>query len=176
MNIRTALKTDVESILEIHKSAFPEEESSTIAELATNLLSEDIKPPIISFLAEHNNVAIGHVAYSPATIDNDENWLGYILAPLAVKPKHQKHGAGSKLINHGIKQLKEMSVNVLFVYGDPKYYSRFGFNTKTSKNYLAPYDLKYPFGWQAMVLNQWNNLQGPVKVSCVASLNKSELW
>jgi putative acetyltransferase len=176
MEIITAQKQDAETIRQIHLSAFPEGEGNAVSELAVNLLSEKTNPAVMSLLAKYDNEAVGHIAYSPVRIESDKNWQGYILAPLAVKPEHQKHGIGLKLIQYGMRELKESGVNVLFVYGDPKYYSRFGFDTETATHYAAPYDLEHPFGWQAIVLNESNIVKTPVKISCVNSLHRPELW
>ena len=46
-----------------------------------------------------------------------------------------------------------MGVNVVFVYGDPKYYGKFGFSAEVASAYSPPYELQYPFGWQAVALN-----------------------
>ena len=111
-------------------------------------------------------------------VSNDHNpkWSGYILAPLGVKPEYQKHRVGSELIESGIKQLSENGVNVLFVYGDPKYYGKFGFNADTASGYTPPYKLQYPFGWQAITLNEAGFANSNAKISCVASLCDPELW
>ncbi len=176
MKTRTALEQDSEDIRNIYLSAFPESEREIVAKLAVNLLSEETGSPIISLLAEYDKKIVGHIAFSPVTINTDKDWKGYILAPLAVKPEYQNQRVGSELINHGIKELSEKGVNTLFVYGDPEYYSRFGFDTETATPYLAPYDLQYPSGWQALVLNEFNIETEPMKISCVDSLCKPDMW
>ncbi len=93
-----------------------------VATLAIDLLSEATSPETISLLAETDGQVIGHIAFSPVTADNHGEWVGYILAPLGVMPGHQKRRIGSQLIESGIEWLTEKSVDVLFVYGDPKYY------------------------------------------------------
>jgi putative acetyltransferase len=69
-----------------------------------------------------------------------------------------------------------LPANILFVYGDPKYYSRFGFSVDAAYGYTAPYKLEYPFGWQAIDLNECNVTKSPVKITCVNSLCDPELW
>jgi putative acetyltransferase len=69
-----------------------------------------------------------------------------------------------------------MGVDLLFVYGDPKYYGRFGFNADTARNYTAPYNLQYPFGWQAIALNEFDLARAAVTISCIASLCDPKLW
>ena len=127
-------------------------------------------------MAEIEGIVVGHVAFSPVTIDNDEDFFGHILAPLGVKPDYQKRGIGSMLIENGMEQLLRMGVNVLFVYGDPEYYRRFGFSADAARRYIAPYKLQYPFGWQAIVFNECNIAKSPVTITCVTSLCDPQLW
>ena len=67
-------------------------------------------------------------------------------------------------------------VTVVFVYGDPKYYGKFGFEVDAASRYTPPYKLQYPFGWQAVTLNDAGLAKSSAKVSCVASLCDPELW
>ncbi len=175
MRIRIATSLDQGKIRDIYLSAFPEGENDVVAKLAIDLLAESTTPRTISLVAEIDSAVVGHVALSPVKIDAD-NLQGYILAPLAVKPDYQNNRIGSKLIENGIEALSKSGVNILFVYGDPEYYGRFGFNTESAEKLIPRYKLQYPFGWQAMILNQFSteNLLG--NIVCVASLEDPELW
>ena len=174
--IREATNLDRENIREVHLRAFTEGERQIVSTLAVNLLSEETSPETFALVAETDGTVVGHVAFSPVTVDNNEKWEGYILAPLGVKPKYQKRGFGSKLIESGMERLSEKGVNVLFVYGDPEYYGKFGFQADAASRYSPPYDLQYPFGCQAIALNEAGFEKSTVKISCVASLRYPELW
>ena len=176
MNIRIATIRDRDDVQRIHLHAFPSGESEIVSKLAIDLLSEKTTSQIISLVAEIEGTVVGHVAFSRVKIDKDSNWQGYILAPLAVKPDYQKQRIGSKLIEEGMQLLLKQGVNVVFVYGDPKFYSRFGFTTDAAHQYIAPYKLKYSFGWQAIVLNECNIEKPPVAITCVTSLCDPKLW
>ncbi len=176
MCIRIATSLDREDIRRVHFCAFHEDEREIVSKLAINLLSEETTPQTISLVAEAEGTVVGHVAFSPVIIDNNENLQGYILAPLGVKPDYQGLRIGSRLIESGIQQLSKMGVNILFVYGDPEYYSRFSFSADAAYRYTAPYKLQYPYGWQAIALNEFNVTKSPVKVTCVTSLCDPELW
>ena len=176
MSIRIATSLDRDDVRDVHLYAFPESEREIVSKLAINLLSERTTPQTISLVAETEGAVVGHVAFSPVTIDNNENLQGYILAPLGVKPDYQKHCIGSKLIESGIQQLLKMGVNILFVYGDPEYYSKFGFSADVADRYTPPYKLQYPFGWQAIAFNEGNITKSPVNIACVTSLCDPELW
>lgn len=176
MHIRTAISSDLDNIREVHLRAFPEGEREIISKIAINLLSERTTPQTISLVAEIQGDVVGHVAFSPVTIDSNENLQGYILAPLGVKPDYQKQQIGSRLIESGIQELLKMQVYILFVYGDPEYYGRFGFTTDNAESYIPPYKLQYPFGWQALILNESYFENTPRNLVCVSSLNDPKLW
>jgi putative acetyltransferase len=174
--IRVATNLDRDDVREIHMCAFPEGEKQIVSTLAVNLLSEETSPKTISLVAETNDAVVGHIAFSPVSVNNNKSWEGYILAPLGVKPEYQKRQIGSKLIESGMERLSKLGVNVLFVYGDPKFYGKFGFNADLASGYSPPYELQYPFGWQAIILNQGVFTESTVKISCVDPLNDAELW
>ena len=175
-HIRVAASLDRDDIREIHLCAFPDSENQIVSTLAVNLLSEETSPKTISLVAEADGALVGHIAFSPVTVNSNESWKGYILAPLGVKPDYQKHRIGSKLIESGMQRLSKMGVNVLFVYGDPNYYGKFGFNADAASGYSPAYKLQYPFGWQAITLNEGILAESTVRISCVDSLNNPELW
>jgi len=176
MRIRIATSQEQDAIREVHQSAFPEAERQIVADLAVRLLTEQTVPPTISLVAESEGVVVGHVAFSPVTIVGDEITQGYILAPLAVKPDFQGRGIGSQLIEDARKKLAQLGVHVLFVYGDPAFYGRFGFHADVADSYIPPHTLQYPFGWQACVVNECRISETPRQIDCVASLSDPKLW
>jgi putative acetyltransferase len=176
MNIRLTQETDLDSILKVIKTAFSDEENKVIMNLAQELHQETTSSSIKSLVAEVDNQVIGYVSYSPIFLRSDHSISGYILAPLAVSPKHQNQGVGSNLINAGIDMLTKDGAGVLLVYGDPAYYGRFGFNEEIGHSFLPPYTLQYPFGWTGMMLNDTPVPEKPIQFECVSALSKPELW
>ena len=174
-HIRVATSLDRDDVHEIYLCAFPEGEKQIVSTLAVNLLSEETTPKTISLVAEADGAVVGHISFSPVAVNN-KSWKGYILAPLGVKPEYQKRQIGSKLIESGMERLSKTGVHVLFVYGDPKYYGKFGFNADPASGYSPPYELQYPFGWQAIILNEGVFPESTVKLSCVDPLKDAELW
>ena len=147
-----------------------------MSQLADNLLLEDTSPHTLSYVAEIEGAVVGHVAFSPVAMDSHEQLQGYILAPLGVKPDYQKRGIGSNLIQSGIQQLVGIGVNILFVYGDPTFYSRYGFRADIADRYAPPYKLQHPYGWQAVALNECCIEKSPINIACATSLCVPELW
>jgi putative acetyltransferase len=176
MQIRLATQQDADQVRGVHLSAFPADEGQIVSKLAVDLLSEETTPATVSLVAEVDGVAVGHVAFSPVAIESAVGFRGYILAPLAVRPDYQKRCIGSRLVENGIQRLSAMSASILFVYGDPKYYGRFGFRAGTAESYVPPYALRYPFGWQGIILGAARSGASPARIACVASLSDPALW
>jgi putative acetyltransferase len=176
MNIRIATTQDQDDIRRLYLSAFPKAENEMVATLAVELLAEKSALPILSLVAEMDDAVVGHVAFSPVEIDNQANIRAYILAPLAVRPDCQKQRIGSALVEYGMQQLSALGVDIIFVYGDPKYYGQFGFSADTAQGYNAPYPLQYPFGWQAIAIRDCVIENGPHAMQCVKALRKPLLW
>ena len=176
IKIEIAGEQDSEVIREIYQTAFPEEESAMVAKLAVDLLAEKTVPEILSLVAREIETTLGHVAFSPVKVENNESCKASILAPLAVHPEHQQKKVGSRLIEFGMKKLKEAGGNIVFVYGDPEFYGKFGFHADTANDFPAPFNLEYPFGWQALILKDWSDKTTPAATSCVSALSNPDLW
>ena len=176
MNIRFAQETDLESILKVIETAFSDEENKVIMNLVQGLHQETTSPSIKSLVVEDENQILGYVSYSPIFLKSNSSISGYILAPLAVSPEHQKQGIGSNLIKSGIDILTNDGAGVLLVYGDPNYYGRFGFNEEIGRMFIPPYSLDYPFGWTGMMLSGTAIPEQTIQFDCVSSLSNPDLW
>lgn len=175
-NIRRAVDKDHNNIHKLYLHSFPAAENQLVAKLATDLSSKEPPPDTISFVAEINGKLVGHIAFSPVTANSLPHWSGFILAPLAVEPELQRKGIGAGLVKTGLESLEKNGVNSVFVYGDPEYYSQFGFNAKVSESFLPPYKLQHPFGWQAKLLHEFEAPKQAIKLSCVEPLCIPALW
>lgn len=180
MNIRLATDQDHDTIQAIYLAAFDESERTLVTKLALDLLVEKTIPPTFSFVAEIEHKLVGHIAFSPLSLnshqDQHQDLQAYILAPLAVEPSYQKRQIGTTLIEYGIQQLSAIGTHRVIVYGDPNYYGRFGFSADAANSYTPPYPLQYPFGWQARKLSDDHSLQSPTNITCVTALCHPKLW
>lgn len=176
IGIRTATDDDRDHVRSVYLSAFPEGEREIVSNLALALLSADTTPNLLSLVAEAKGAVVGHVAFSPVTLSSNKSFRGYILAPLAVSPEWQKRGIGSQLVKDGIQQQLSMGVDIVFVYGDPKYYGRFGFSTKAAEPFEPPCTLQYPFGWQALAPEKVSMAEISGPITCVKELCDPALW
>ena len=118
----------------MHEAAFgrPDE-----AKLVAKLRQE--ARPCVSLVAEAAGRVIGHVFFSPVTIEGARPDVpaGGGLAPVAVLPDEQGRGAGGALIRAGVEASRMLGWRLLFVLGNPVYYGRFGFQL------AAPHGLHY---------------------------------
>jgi putative acetyltransferase len=75
-----------------------------------------------------------------------------VLSPLAVLPARQRRGIGSALVRKGLEVMAEQAVPLVFLEGDPAYYSRFGFEPGEAQGFRKP-SLRIPdAGFQAVRL------------------------
>ena len=174
MNIRIALQTDLQAIEAICLAAFENDENVFIANVAQKITSEARNSQSYPLVAEQDGAVVGFIAFTPLAIESDIT--GFLLAPLAVHPKHQRSGIGTSLIKTGIDTLTKQNVDFLFTYGDPDYYGRFGFNTTDAAKFIPPYPLEYDFGWIGMKLRQTHAPTEPVSFGCVPTLMNEALW
>ena len=175
MKIREATLGDAENIKNVYLQAFDASEAQMVSDIAVNLLNENHPVKIISLVAIENRQIVGHIAFSPVFYESTNEHFGYILAPLAVSPEFQKNKIGSLLIQHGLDNISNIGSFIVFVYGDPQYYSRFGFKTDLAKKFTPPYTLEFPEGWHALKLNSASFPEGG-SITCVDSLNDPKLW
>ena len=102
----------------------------------------------LSLVAVEEDSVIGHVAFSPVTIDGeDRQWFG--LGPVAVRPDRQGKGTGSALIREGLNRLRGAGAMGCVLVGEPEYYGRFGFVADSRLAYPelpAEYFQALPFG------------------------------
>jgi putative acetyltransferase len=177
VEFRATEPEDLEVIRAVHQSAFPEEERDSVSQLAVDLARMATESKTLSLLAEQDGRVVGHVVFSPVRIEKSGGLEGYILAPLGVSSEAQGGGVGSALVRAGLKRLKSNGIDVVFVYGDPDYYGRFGFEAGLGERFIAPHPLQYPFGWQAMTLADDTPLPArPVRIHCVEALDDPSMW
>jgi HAD superfamily hydrolase (TIGR01509 family) len=82
----------------------------------------------LSMVAAQDGVVLGHVLFTPITFDPPQpGLLGLGIGPVAVLPKYQRTGIGSRMMRAGLDHVRRLGFGFVVLLGDPAYYSRFGF-------------------------------------------------
>lgn len=68
-----------------------------------------------------------------------------------------------------------LDVDIVFVYDDPQYDGRLGFDAGIAAKYTPPCQLQYPFGWQARPLADSSIFPSSGKLTCVQALRNPRL-
>lgn len=66
------------------------------------------------------------------------------LAPMGVPPARQREGIGSRLVEYGLKILKERGCPFVIVLGHPEYYPRFGCELASKHSLKSPWGEAVP--------------------------------
>ena len=123
ITIREEQPQDVEAIREVNIRAFGQTQE---ADLMDKLRQSG--DDLLSLVAVVQNRVVGHILFSPVTIESRERKVGGMgLGPMAVLPEYQRQGIGSELVRTGIAKLKKRQCPFIIVLGHPEYYPRFGF-------------------------------------------------
>lgn len=132
--IRPEIPSDAKAIREVTQAAFAKAEHSSGTEGAIVDALRQAEAMTISLVAEADGVVIGHIAFSPVTVDGrNEGWFG--LGPVSVDPDRQGNGIGSRLLLEGLALLKANGAKGCVVLGDPHLYMRFGFEQNPRVRY-----------------------------------------
>jgi putative acetyltransferase len=122
MRIRSEVPADVSAIRAVNLAAF---ETSADADLVDALRGQAI--PLVSLVAEDGGAVVGHILFSPVTLDGHPDVQIMGLGPMAVVPACQRQGIGSALVREGLDTCKRIGANAVVVVGHATYYPRFGF-------------------------------------------------
>ena len=174
MLLREATPADKAAVLEVQALAFGQDEESSLVDA---LLADPSAQPVLSLLAEDRGSIIGHALFTNVElVGPDDPPTASILAPLAVVPSAQRSGIGRKLIEAGCELLAQRRVRLLFVFGDPNYYTKRGFTAALPHGLHAPYEIQPEAAWMVRALadHALRNIQA--KVRCACALAPEKYW
>lgn len=85
--------------------------------------------PALDFVAYKDGILVGNIMYTRAKVVSDDGTEHpmVLFGPLSVLPQYQNQGIGSALILHSLDAARLQLHKAVFLYGNPKYYCRFGF-------------------------------------------------
>jgi len=83
----------------------------------------------LSYVVDKDNHIIGNVVYTIGKVTNGNKQVHEVLCmvPISVLPEYQGKGIGSKLLEESLKKAKVIGYKGVVIFGNPKYYQRFGF-------------------------------------------------
>ena len=135
MLIRDELPTDIDATAELNRAAFGGDyEADLIARLRADGLV------IASLVAQVRAKIVGHILFSmlPAEVDG-RTIRAAALAPMAVQPDLQHQGIGSKLVEEGLKVVRERAFDGVIVLGHSAYYAALGFEEAAGGGWRCTY-------------------------------------
>lgn len=135
MKVRAEKPEEVEFVRKVNVAAFGRENEANLVDQLRDIGST------FSFVAVESEQVVGHIFFSPVTIEGEcpDDLLVLGLAPVAVLPEYQRQGIGSLLIQHGLEECARLGFKAVVVLGSPKYYPRFGFTTAKEKGLGCEY-------------------------------------
>lgn len=137
ITIRAEREDDYSEVRIVNELAFGQSNEANLVDA----LREHARP-YISLVAVDDGKIVGHIFFSPVTIQSDEDsFMAMGLAPMAVLPELQKQGIGSLLVREGLKECGRTGQNIVVVLGHADYYPRFGFVTAKQKGLLCEYEV-----------------------------------
>jgi len=150
MQFREVSAMEVDDVLRIHRFAFQRDDE---AALVAQLLLDPSAQPSLSLLAEAEGEPVGHVLFTALRLVGTSSPVGCaLLAPLAVLPARQRSGVGRGLIEQGCRVLAGRGIALVFVLGDPRYYTRCGFRPAIPLGLHAPYPIAPEEAWMVRAL------------------------
>lgn len=125
VNIRQESPRDIPAVRDMLILAFHEPDE---ADLVDRLRASTAFDPRLSLVAEIAGEIVGHVLFNPVTIKTADAEIAIVsLAPLAVRPDHQREGIGQLLSKRGFEVARDLGYSISIVVGHPTYYPRLGF-------------------------------------------------
>jgi putative acetyltransferase len=120
-HIRLEQPDDVAAVRETNEQAFgAPAEARLVARLRD---SSDC----ISLVATIDDRVVGHILFTPVSLEPATTVRIAGLAPMAVRPEHQRAGIGSELARAGLDECRRRGYAAVVVVGHPEFYPRFGF-------------------------------------------------
>ena len=136
ITIRKEIPEDIDSIHYVNEQAFGQPQEADLVDKLRNRGKVSL-----SLVAVEEGNIIGHILFSPVTIESEnDSFEAITLAPMAVLPKYQRKGIGSKLVIAGIKECRRLDFEIITVLGHPEFYPRFGFFPANQKGIACEFD------------------------------------
>ena len=140
IEIREERPDDYEAVRRLNELAFEGPQEAALVDALRGAAH-----PCVSLVAVEEGRVVGHIFFSPVTIEPDGGSpdpppaMG--LAPMAVAPELQRRGVGSRLVRAGLAECRRAGCGAVFVLGHADYYPRFGFAPAGPRGFRCEYDV-----------------------------------
>jgi len=94
----------------------------------------------------------------------------------APAPEAQRKGVGGLLLEAGFRRLGESGIELVFLAGDPSYYSRHGFEPAHRHGFDPPFPVTPKEAWMVRALTSRALGLATGAVTCADALNHPEHW
>jgi putative acetyltransferase len=95
---------------------------------------------VAELVALEEGDVVGHILFSRLDVEVGGRGVeAAALAPMAVRPDHQRQGIGGGLIRRGLADCRKMGIAAVIVLGHPDYYPRFGFSAARARHLATPF-------------------------------------
>lgn len=135
MVIRERRPADDAAIRRLNEEAFG---GNVESELVDALRATDLTA--IELVAVEGAEIVGHLLMSALSVFVDDDAIPTLsLAPMSVRPNHQRLGIGSALVEFGLELARQREWQAVIVLGHPAFYPRFGFSAELASHLEAPF-------------------------------------
>jgi putative acetyltransferase len=133
--VRPQRPDDAESVRHVITAAFAD--AGRVADLAESLQARsDLQASLVA--DEHGRV-IGFTHLSISWVDAPDRPVPVLtLSPLAVAPERQSRGVGTRLLAEAITTAEELGAPLVFLEGNPAYYSARGWLPAAELGFMPP--------------------------------------
>jgi putative acetyltransferase len=135
MEIREEIPTDHAAVRRVHEAAFGDHG------VKVGDLNEALRDAarVLSLVAEVDGAVVGHVMFSTSLLDAPRKLVEVpVLSPIGVLPELHGKGIGSAMIRRGLEILDEQGAPLVFLEGNPAFYSRVGFKAGAELGFRKP--------------------------------------
>jgi putative acetyltransferase len=127
VQIRREIPADRAAADDVQVRAFGDE-GPKIARLLTSLRALPAWEADLALVAEQDGEIVGSTLCTRSLLDAPRRLVDVaVLSPVAIAPGHQGQGIGSALVRATIEEMTKTFAPLLFLEGDPDFYSRLGF-------------------------------------------------
>ena len=142
LKIKTIEEKDFITVKNLITDAFTHDELgyNGEAELVAKIRTTKEYIAGLEVVAEDEGI-LGYALLSEVYLKNQQQqYTGLVLAPIAVNPDSQKSGVGKLLMNELEKRAKTFDYGFISILGHPEYYTKFGYEPASKYNINSPYE------------------------------------